>query len=177
MIASPESMNETNAERVTTHWRLCNADSTLRLFITTFLILLTSGYAIGLLFVDHTTSGTPRGLAEQYRGSPENTAEIKYAKSIDEMYMFLHNHVLSLSLVFFTVGGLFYFSSIVGHAVKKFLMVEPIIAIATTFGGIWLMRFVSELFSWLVIISGVTMVGCFLIMITLILWELWRVQR
>jgi hypothetical protein len=52
-------------------------------------------------------------------------------------------------------------------------MVEPILAIGTTFGGIWLMRFVSEYFSWLVLVSGVTMVGCYFVMVMLILKELW----
>ncbi len=155
-------------------WRLRNADRTLRLFLTAFLLMLTAGYVIGLFFVDHSTSGTPKGLSEEFRGSPENaqTQELKYPKSADEMYIFLHNHILSLSLIFFAIGGIFYFSS-VKDGFKKFLMVEPILAIGTTFGGIWLMRFVSEHFSWLVLISGVSMVGCYFVMAFLILKELW----
>ena len=100
-------------------WRLRDADVILRLFLTAFLVLLTSGYVIGLLFVDHTTGGTPRGIAEEFRGTPETAQvnELKYAKSADELYIFLHNHVLSLSLIFFAVGGVFYFSSAVSHAV------------------------------------------------------------
>lgn len=156
-------------------WTLKRADPSLRLFITSFLVLITIGYTIGLLFVDHTTQGTHQGLIEEYRGTPENreTVELQYAKSVDEMYIFLHNHILSLALVFFTVGGIFYFSSIVSPGIKKFLIVEPFVAIATTFGGIWLMRFVSEYFSWLVIVSGFSMVGCYTIMVIFILKELW----
>ncbi|TAK66317.1 MAG: hypothetical protein EPO24_01625 [Bacteroidetes bacterium] len=156
-------------------WRLKDADATLRLFITTFLIVLTIGYSIGLFFVKHTTNSTPQGLAEEYRGTPEGTeaTELKYEKSEDEMYIFLHNHILSLAIVFFLVGGLFYFSSEVSDSIKKILMAEPVAAIVTTFGGIWLMRFVSEHFSWLVIISGISMVGCYFIMVGLMLKELW----
>jgi len=156
-------------------WKLRDADATLRWLITAFLLLLTCGYTIGLLFVDHTTSGTPQGIAAQFRGAPEsaNLAELKYAKTPTEVYTFLHNHVLSLSLVFFVLGGLMYFSSTVSPAVKGFLIVEPFVAIATTFGGIWLMWSVSEHFSWMVIISGVSMVGCYLAMVFLILRELW----
>ena len=168
-------MQPISYQPTTSKWRLRNANKTLRLFITAFLLLLTSGYVIGLFFVDHTTVGTLKGLTEEYRGTPESasSAELKYAKTVDEMYIFLHNHILSLSLVFFAVGAVFYFSSIVPESMKTFLMVEPIVAIGTTFGGIWLMRFVSELFSWLVIISGITMVGCYVVMVILILWELW----
>ena len=156
-------------------WRLKDADRTLRLFLTAFLLLLTTGYAIGLLFVDHSTSGTPGGISEQFRGTPEDAqvVELKYAKSVNEMYIFLHNHILSLALVFFAVGSIFYFSSIVSERWKSFLLVEPFIAVGTTFGGIWLMRFVSEHFSWLVMFSGISMVGCYVAMVALILKELW----
>ncbi len=157
------------------NWRLKDVDHTLRLFLTIFLFVLTVGYSIGLFFVDHTTKGTPQGLVEEYRGTPEgnDSAELKYPKSEDEMYIFLHNHILSLSMVFFAVGGLFYFSSEVSDSVKKMLMVEPLAALLTTFGGIWLMRFVSERFSWLVLVSGVSMVGCYFAMVILMLKEMW----
>ena len=156
-------------------WHLRDADGPLRLFITAFLLVLTVGYAIGLVFVDHTTSGTPQGLSEHFRGSPENSEslEFKYAKSANEMYIFLHNHILSLSLVFFAVGAIFYFHSMPSKVLKDILIVEPFVAILTTFGGIWLMRFVSEYFIWLVLISGISMVACYGTMTTLILKELW----
>ncbi len=157
--------------------RLCDADSTLKIFITAFLVVLTAGYMVGLLFIGHTTSGSAQGLTEEYRGSPEGREEIKYAKSPDEMYILLHNHILSLSLVFFVVGGIFSFSSIVPAGLKRFLIVEPIVAIATTFGGIWLTRYISEIFSWLVIFSGISMAACYGIMVTLTIVELWRPRR
>ncbi len=156
-------------------WHLCHADNTARLFITAFLIVLTAGYAIGLLFVDHTSRSTPTGLEEQFRGTEQQTQseELRYEKSEDEMYIFLHNHIFSLSLIFFAVGGIFYFSSMVGNPIKTFLITEPFMAIITTFGGIWLMRFVAPGFSWLVLISGTLMVGCYIAMVILILVELW----
>lgn len=156
-------------------WRLRDADRTLRLFLTTFLLLLSIGYTIGLLFVDHSTSGTTTGISEQFRGTPEDAevVELKYAKSVNEMYIFLHNHILSLALVFFAVGSIFYFSSSTTERWKSFLLVEPFVAVGTTFGGIWMMRFVSEHFSWLVMFSGISMVCCYIAMVTLILKELW----
>jgi hypothetical protein len=56
---------------------------------------------------------------------------------------------------------------------KSVLMVEPLLAVGTTFGGIWLTRFVSESFGWLVLASGISMALCYLAMVVLILWELW----
>jgi hypothetical protein len=163
-----------SAPGIAPEWRLRDADARLRAFLVLFLLTLTAGYAIGILFVDHSSGGTPQGIAEQFRGSGEAapSAEIRYEKSPDEMYVFLHNHVLSLSLVFFAVGGIFYFSSIARGGLKTFLMVEPLAAVATTFGGIWLMRFVSPAFSYLVLLSGVTMMLCYLAMVGLMLVEL-----
>jgi hypothetical protein len=150
------------------------------MFLVLFLLMLTTGYAIGLLFVEHSSGGgSARGISEQFRGSAETGegSEIRYEKSPDEMYVFLHNHVLSLTLVFFAVGGLFHFSSIARGGLKTFLMVEPLAAVATTFGGIWLMRFVSPVFSYLVLVSGLTMMLCYLAMVVLMLVELLSPRR
>lgn len=156
-------------------FRLREANATLRLFLTSFIAVMSVGYLIGLFFVEHTTSLTSHGIQEQFLGSAnlETIQEMKYAKSANEMYVFLHNHILSLSLVFFALGGIFYFSSLVSDGVKKFLIVEPFIAMVTTFGGITLIRFVSPLFSWLVLVSGVSLFVCYCVMGYLILRELW----
>lgn len=160
-------------------FRLRNADAGVRGFLVAFLVMITIGYAIGILFVDHTSGGTREGLAEQFRGSGESAGggELRYEKGPDEMYIFLHNHILSLSLIFFAVGGIFSFSSIAKGGVKAFLMIEPLVAIGTTFGGIWLMRFVSPAFSTLVVVSGVTMLLCYATMIVLLLVELLAPRR
>jgi hypothetical protein len=159
-------------------FQLRNADTTLKLFITTFLVVLTIGYAIGLFFVEHQTSLTATGVQEQFLGNDtaENQPELKYAKSANEMFIFMHNHILSLALIFFIVGGIFYFSSGVSASVKQFIMLEPLIAILTTFGGIALVRYVSPLFSWLVLFSGISLFLCYCAMVFFVLKELWFTQ-
>ena len=159
-------------------FRLRDADATLRLFLTTFIIVLSLGYAVGLAFVEQRTSVSSTGVQEQFLGSSDFDAaqDIKYAKSINEMYIFIHNHVLSLSLVFFAVGGVFYFSSIVSDRTKRILIIEPLIAIVTTFGGIALVRFVSPYFSWLVLASGISLFLCYGIMVMLVMKELWFIK-
>jgi len=160
-------------------FRLRDADRTLRLFLTTLVIVLSLGYFVGLLFVEHTTSMSPAGLSEEFAGSSDlnQVDEMKFAKSSREMFTFIHNHILSISLVFFVVGSIFYFSSLVSDRVKRFLLVEPLVAVVTTFGGIALVRFVGEEFSWLVIISGASLFLCYLTMVTLILHELWMTPK
>lgn len=159
--------------------RLRDANPTLRLFLTAFFIVLTIGYGVGLLFVEHTTSLTLQGVREQFLGNEGSgsTEELRFAKSAHEMFVFMHNHILSLSVVFCIVGGIFFFSSLVSERTKRFLMIEPLAAIVTTFGGMALVRYVSPDFSWLVIVSGASLFLCYGIMVGLMLYELWRYGR
>jgi hypothetical protein len=154
-------------------FRLRDADITLKLFITAFLVVLTIGYAIGLFFVEHQTSFTPRGVQEQFLGNDESAQEIRYAKSANEMFVFMHNHILSMSLVFLALNTLFYFSS-TPPKLKVVLMVEPFAAILTTFGGIALVRYLSEGWSWLVILSGVLLFTSYVVIVGMILNDLWH---
>jgi predicted tellurium resistance membrane protein TerC len=120
-----------------------------------------------------------QGIQEQFLGRDESdtTQELRYAKSVNEMYVFVHNHVLSLSLVFLALGGILYFSSIVSERVKRFLILEPLLAVITTFGGIALVRFVSPSFSWLVLISGVSLFVSYVVIVFLIIKELWFSEK
>jgi hypothetical protein len=156
-------------------WRLRDADGPLRMLITAFLVVLTAGYALGIFFVEHTTSGTPGGVSGEFRGTEADASamELKFEKSPREMYTLVHNHVLSLSLLFFCVGAIFNFSSYPGPPWKTLLMAEPFVAIVTTFGGLWLLRFVDPGFVWLVIPSGFSMAACYILMVILIMKELW----
>lgn len=158
-----------------TTFSLKQFDFNLKLLTTAFLILLTFGYAIGLLLVEHKTGITPKGITEEYKGTLDETQSdvIKYPRSKNEMYIFLHNHITSLSVLFFIVGFIFYFSSIVSKRFKTFLILEPFISIAVTFSGIWLLWETSQLFSWIVLVSGILMGLSYAVMVLLILIELW----
>lgn len=158
--------------------RLRDADPTLRLFLTAFLLVLSAGYVTGLLFVGRETGATPDGLTAQFLGSPEGGGEeFRFEKSPREMFVFLHNHLLALSLVFLVLGGIFRYSSLVSPFWKGLLMVEPMLALLTTFGGIAAMRFLSPDFVWLVVISGASVHLGFAAMTVLILVELWGPRR
>ena len=157
-------------------FHLRNASRPMRLLITGFLMVLTFGYAFGFAFVHHTTSLSPTGIVDQYRGNPADSfaqTELKYEKSVNEMLTITHNHILSLTLLFFVVGGILLCSSILSERWKSFLIIEPFVAIVTTFGGLWLLRFTSPRLVWVVILSGVSMVFCYLASVFVILKELW----
>jgi hypothetical protein len=152
---------------------------TLRLFLSTFLLVASTGYAVGLLFVEHRTSFTPGGVETQFLGTAENSqaAEMRFEKSPGEMFVFLHNHILGISILMLAVGTIFHFTSLTREWLRRLLMIEPLAAVLTTFGGIALVRFVSPAFAWLVMVSGISMVGGYAAMVGLILAELWIPKR
>lgn len=157
---------------------LRNWPSALKTFVSVYLIVTSIGYFLGLAFVRNETELKPKGITEQYKGSDpaaDPEAELKFEKSVKDMLLTTHNHILGLSSIFFILGGLFWFSSILKGKWKTFLMAEPLLALVTTFGGLWILRFVPEAgwFVWVVIISGISMFVSVAVMVILMLTELW----
>ena len=147
----------------------------LKLLLLLTVVNLTVGVGIGLYYVANTTELTPAGTAEHFSGS-EIDAEFdipeKYPKPVSELLITTHNHILSLTLIFLVIGGIFYFNSTITGGLKNFLIAEPFISILTTFGGIWLIRFVHSAFVYLVIPSGILMYTCYFIMAGVLFYEL-----
>ena len=147
----------------------------LKLLLLLTVVNLTVGVGIGLYYVANTTELSPAGTAEHFSGSEIDTEfniPEKYPKPISELLITTHNHILSLTLIFLVIGGIFYFNSTITGGLKTFLIAEPFISILTTFGGIWLIRFVHPTYVYLVIPSGILMYTCYFIMAGLLFYEL-----
>lgn len=143
-----------------------------KVLLTAFLVTLSLGYASGLSFVYHTTRMVPRGIAAHYAGSPRET-EMAFPKSSGELLQTTHNHVLSLAVVFALVGALLLGTG-APPRLRGALVVESFAAILTSFGSLWLVRYVSPLFAWLLLVSGAAMAATFLLSVGLVLAEIWR---
>ncbi len=146
----------------------------LKLFVAVFLIIMSIGVTTGLVYVKFTTDMNLSGTMEHYRGSelgdnfdiPE-----KYPPSFEKMLLTTHIHILSFSLIFFTLGGILYFSSLLGEGWKKFLMIEPLVSTFVTFGSLWGIRYIHSGFSFLTMFSGIFMYASFYIMVAFILYD------
>jgi hypothetical protein len=153
-------------------------DSALKIFLISFLIALTFGVLTGLAYLNYTTGYSSEGAIERFKGSEEQLLEDEfdipdtYAKTISEMLITTHNHVIGFSLIFLSVGVVFYFNSIITGAVKKFLMIEPFFSTLISFGSLWLVRFVDKEFIYLTIISSVLIYISYFIMTCTALYEL-----
>ena len=157
--------------------KLYNLDKSLKKLISSFLIVMLLGVCVGLINLYFTTNLSPSGTVTRWNGSQENIDnefEIleEYPKPISEMLITTHNHFIAFGLIFGIVGFIFYFNSFITGFWKSFLIIEPFISIVVTFSSIWAMRFISEWFVYVTILSAVFLYSSFFILTFVSLFEL-----
>ena len=155
--------------------RLVDLPQKIKYFLVAFLVLMTIGVTVGLVYVWETTSMSPVGASEHYSGSvvsgdldiPE-----KYPKSVESMLLTTHTHVISFAMIFLVLGGIFSLNSLIKGSLKTFVIIEPFITVLGTFGSIWGMRYLSSVYSYLSIIFGVMTYFTFYFMVGVVLYDL-----
>lgn len=150
----------------------------IRYFIATFTVILSIGYFTGLLFIQETEATTPLGIEENYLGNEADLdAEVmKFKKGNREMLNIVHTHILSMSMIFFLLGGLVW----ICRAPKKWKLlvtVEPFFSVVLTFGGIYLMWIGVNWFKYVVMVSGLLMTLAFVAGACLVFWQCVRPPR
>jgi len=132
-----------------------------RKLIGAFVIVALTGFVIGAVFIEVTTRLTPEGVVAQYKGlsdaEMESASEMKFPKSPKEMLTTTHNHILGLSVLFVVLGFLYLHTGTMTR-LRMFIAVEPLFALITTFGGLWIVRYLWTPFVYVVILSGTLMV-------------------
>jgi len=147
----------------------------VKLFIASFVIVLSIGYSTGLLFVRQTQSVSPDGIEQNYLGNEdiENVKVMKFEKGAREMLTIIHTHILSMSFIFFFLGGLLAMTSIPKRW-KAFLMIEPFFSILITFGGIYFMWMGVIWLKYIVMLSGVLMTLAYFVSAGVVLYECFK---
>ncbi len=149
----------------------------IKVFVASFLLVLSVGYFSGISFISETQATTPSGIEENYLGNEEqeNATTMKFKKSEREMLTTLHSHILSISIIFFLVGGLLATTSI-SVKIKSFLLIEPFVSVILTFGGIYLMWKGILWFKYVVVFSGVMMTVVYVLSVLTIFFQLAKKQ-
>ena len=147
----------------------------IKLLIGVFIIVLSIGFYTGLLFVGETSSGNPSGIEEQYLGNEydENAEVMRFKKSDQEMLSLVHSHILSMSIIFFLVGGLVSITKL-NKKLKLFLIIEPFVSVVLTFGGLYLLWSGIIWMKYIVMISGILMTFTFTASTFIILKQLFQ---
>ena len=145
----------------------------IKLLIGTFVIVLSIGFFTGLLFVGETSSASPKGIQEQYLGNEDEGAieVMRFKKSDQEMLTLVHNHVLSMSIIFFLLGLLVSLTKL-PKKFKLFIIIEPFFSVLLTFGGLYLLWKGMLWMTYVVMFSGVLMTLTFTLAVFIILYQL-----
>jgi hypothetical protein len=145
----------------------------IKLLIAIFVIVLSVGFYTGLLFVGETSTANPNGIEEQYLGneSDEQAVVMKFKKSEQEMLTLVHNHILSMSIIFFLVG-LILSTTKLNKKLKLFLMIEPFLSVILTFGGLYLLWSGIYWMKYIVMFSGFFMTASYTVSIFIILGQI-----
>ena len=155
------------------HGLLSKFPAEIKLLIAAFIITLNIGFFTGINFVKITSTFDSKGIESNYLGNEEDEeAEVmQFKKSKKEILTLVHNHILSLSVIFLLLGGILSLTSF-NKTLKKFLMFEPFISIVLTFGGIYILWNGVLWFKYIIMISGIAMVLSVIISSFIILKEL-----
>jgi hypothetical protein len=145
----------------------------IKVVIIAFISVLSIGFYGGLSFVNTTTSMQVSGIETHYLGNEddEDAMDMKFKKSEREILTVVHNHMLSLAVIFLLLALILSTTSI-NKKLKYFLMIEPFLSIVFTFGGIY---FLWKGFTWvkyIIVISGFFMTLSFLVATFSILYQI-----
>jgi len=158
-----------------TDFKLAQLPTELKWLTAIFLLVLSIGFFTGINFVHFTTDAHPQGIEENYLGNEDNleAVEMKFRKTQSQMLNITHTHILSMSVIFFILSVLVYFTSL-KLWLRKFLMIEPLLSVLFTFGGIYLLWSGITWMKYVVMVSGALMTFSFLGSVFLIYLELLR---
>jgi hypothetical protein len=145
----------------------------IKALIAVFIVILSIGFYSGLTFVNETTAANPDGIESHYNGNEadENATVMQFKKSKREILTLVHNHILSLSIIFFILSLILSTTSI-NKKLKHFLMFEPFISVVFTFGGIYFLWLDIAWMKYVIMISGMLMTLSYTISVFIIIFEL-----
>jgi len=155
--------------------RLVDLPQNIKYFLSAFLLLMSLGVSLGLVYVYETTEMTSGGTEEHYTGSALNDdmdIPEKYPKELESMLLTTHTHLISFSFIFFFLGLIFYMNSTITGGWKTFIIIEPFISVLITFGSIWGVRYSSLIYSNYIILFGILTYLSFYLMVAMSLYEL-----
>lgn len=153
-------------------WR--RAPSPLRALAFWLTIVQVVGYTTSLLFVYHTTGMTPPGVEAHYRGSDSTASDaaMQFPKTYQEMLTITHTHLLAMAAIFAFSGVALALCERLSPRWRRWLIVEPFVALLVSFASMWLMRYVDPRFSWLLSLSSSVMAITFYVQSFFVLREL-----
>jgi len=139
----------------------------LKILIAVFIVVLTVGVSIGLIYVGYNTDYTSTGTQSYYGGDPilaDFEIPDQYPKSFESLLLTSHTHITAFAIIFLVLGVLIFFVESLRQKWKLFLMIEPLISTLVTFGSFFAIRYIHPSFVYLTMVSGVLMYFSYYVM-------------
>ena len=151
-------------------------DTNLKKLLTYYLFTIGIGFSLGVLYVYLNSEFSNTGMVDQYVGNNDEW-EPKLPKTLKDLVSHTHEHITMFSIIFLSLGLIFSYNSVIKGFWKSFLILEPFISIIITFGGFFIIRYITTTFSYVIMISSLLMYICFYIMLFVCLYELIFLQK
>jgi len=152
-----------------TRFRLRDTDRHIRLVYTWFLLLMLVGFVFTFFWAHSMTDLTPRGIAEHYRGSDATFGE---PMSFGQLAETTHFHLFTMPVVFLIMVHVLYLT-MVSQTVKVLITWAAFSGVTLDLVSPWLITYVSQYFVFTFLAGDLLMVGSFLVMLTIPLYEIW----
>jgi hypothetical protein len=156
-----------------TRFRLLDTDRNIRLLYTLFVLTLFAGFLFTIYWAHSTTGLSYTGIAKHYLGSDETFGQ---PKSFRELAETTHFHFFTMPVVFLIMCHVFYLT-MAGQGLKLAMTVLAFAGVAIDLASPWLILYVSPHFALVMLLGDVLMVGTFLVMAGVPLYEMWVLKQ
>ena len=146
-------------------------DKNLKKLLIYYLVTLGTGFSLGVLYIYLNSEFSSSGMIDQYLGNNDEWAP-KLPKTLQDLVSHTHEHITMFAIIFLSLALIFLYNNTIKGFWKRFLMLEPFVSIVITFGGFFVIRYITTSFSYVIIISSLMMYICFYIMLFVCLYEL-----
>jgi hypothetical protein len=156
-----------------TRFRLLDTDRNIRLLYTLFICVLFAGFLFTIYWAHTVTGLSYSGVAQHYLGSDQTFGE---PKSFRELAETTHFHFFTMPVVFLILCHVFYLT-MASQAVKTILTWLAFLGVALDLASPWLILYVSRHFAAAMLLGDILMLGSFLIMAGMPLYEMWWLKK
>lgn len=157
--------------------KLTRLPKLIRLFVTMFLLMMALGYLLAVINVNTVMGGLSYdNIIRYYLGSKDYPSTYP-GMDFNCLISFSHTHVIATGLMLFCLGLVFQFTSTLPGWLKKIVLIGSFAALFTTEGSFWLIKYVTPLGAYLLILSGIFLGICVFLETVIPLYEMWIKKR
>ncbi len=152
-----------------TRFRLRDTDRHVRLVYTWFLLVMLGGFTFTFFWAHSMTDLSPQGIAAHYRGSDATFGE---PMSFGQLAETTHFHFFTMPVVFLIMVHVLYLT-MAGQRLKLLTTWAAFLGVTLDLASPWLITYLSPFFVLSLLAGDLLMVGSFLVMLVIPLYEMW----